>query len=189
MIKEYPIDPMYLVTDKGRVWSRFTRRSLTPYKGANGYYCVNVRNSDGKRFAQTIHRMVAITFLNPVEGKTHVNHIDSNKLNNCVTNLEWCTNAENRAHSVKAGTHSHGQEHTSAKLTSELVEDICKMFSSGLTIGDIQKTVQVSRDSLLNIRARRTWKHISCNYNWHKANTANKLAGSVTTISKESTPK
>lgn len=50
-----------------------------------------------------IHRLVANSFIQKVEGKNHVNHIDNNPLNNCVDNLEWCTPKENTAHAQKQG--------------------------------------------------------------------------------------
>lgn len=195
MFKDYPTDPMYMVNEKGDVLSRFTGRLLKPYLAANGYCHVNVRNKRGERCAKPIHRLVAETFLEPEEGKTHVNHKDSNKLNNSVENLEWCTNAENRAHSVSSGTHSHGEDHTGAKLTNEIVDAICQMLEAGWIYSDVRDTVDavyettLSRASYLNIRGRRTWKHISSQYEWPKKNTANKLSGRATTISQESTPK
>jgi hypothetical protein len=45
-----------------------------------------------------MHRLVAFNFLIPVDGKNCVNHIDCNPSNNMVTNLEWCTHAENMHH-------------------------------------------------------------------------------------------
>lgn len=195
MFKCYPTDPVYMVNTKGDVLSRFTGKLLKPSLLPNGYYHVNVRNSEGKRGPKAIHRMVAETFLEPVDGKTHINHIDSNKLNNSVDNLEWCTNAENRAHSVSSGTHSHGEGHTSAKLTEDEVIHVCEQLSIGRTFSEIQTSLKfysgatLTRASYLNIRGRRTWKHITRQYEWPKKNTANKLSGRATTISKESTPK
>jgi len=189
MFKDYPTDPMYMVNEKGDVLSRFTGKLLKPSLLPNGYYHVNVRNSEGKRGPKAIHRIVAETFLEPADGKTHVNHIDSNKLNNSVENLEWCTNAENRAHSVSFGTHSHGEVHSGSKLTEESVETICELLWLGWRYSDIKERVgfvheiELSRPSYLNIRGRRTWKHISKHFFWDKKNTANKLSGRATTIS------
>lgn len=50
-----------------------------------------------------VHRLVAIHFLENVDNKKYVNHIDGDKLNNCVTNLEWVTNSENILHARSTG--------------------------------------------------------------------------------------
>lgn len=50
-----------------------------------------------------VHRLVATAFIRNGADKLEVNHIDGNKLNNTVTNLEWCTRAENNQHAIDTG--------------------------------------------------------------------------------------
>lgn len=50
-----------------------------------------------------VHRLVALKFLDSVEGKPYVNHIDGDKCNNDVTNLEWCTHSHNVKHAYDTG--------------------------------------------------------------------------------------
>ncbi|MFP7288016.1 NUMOD4 domain-containing protein [Shouchella clausii] len=45
-----------------------------------------------------VHRLVAMAFLDKPEGKDYINHIDGNRANNCVENLEWCDHTENNNH-------------------------------------------------------------------------------------------
>lgn len=66
----------------------------------NGYYRVGLRCSPNKIKFRFVHRLVAQTFIPFVNGKPHVNHIDGDKLNNHVSNLEWCTPKENVNHSI-----------------------------------------------------------------------------------------
>lgn len=71
---------------------------LKQYKEKNGYMRVWVRQ-DGHRKKMSVHRLVAIAFIPNPENKPCVNHIDGNKNNNNVNNLEWCTFSENETHS------------------------------------------------------------------------------------------
>lgn len=76
---------------------------------SNNYFIVTLVSEDGKRKNQSIHRLMALTFLENPEQKAHVNHIDGNKLNNQLSNLEWATEQENSQHAVDTGltTHTH----------------------------------------------------------------------------------
>ena len=195
MLLQYEIDEMYLVSEKGEVFSRYTGKYLKPSLLANGYYHVNVRNGNGKRVPRPIHRMVAETFLEPVIGKYHVNHKDGNKLNNCVSNLEWCTNSENKSHAKELGLHARGNSHGKSKLTEDIVHLICHRFSEGWTATQILDMLtqsdicEISKAVLYNIRSRRDWVEVSENYSWPKANTVNRRSKRATTIPNGSTPK
>lgn len=64
-----------------------------------------------------IHRLVAKYFIDNPHGKKEVNHIDADKSNNCVTNLEWVTIQENRDHAKANKLLPYGQKSTNSKLT------------------------------------------------------------------------
>lgn len=92
-------NPYYFVNKNGEVFSRkFNKtKKMSLSKTSKGYLCVRFSfNGVAKTFF--VHRLVAETFLNKEEGRDYVNHIDSNKFNNCVDNLEWCTHMENNCH-------------------------------------------------------------------------------------------
>lgn len=72
-------------------------------KNRKGYCMVNIRMANGDKKQISVHRLVAAAFIPNLEEKPQVNHIDGNKENNSVSNLEWCTNDENIAHAVKSG--------------------------------------------------------------------------------------
>lgn len=94
----------YDISNKGRVRSYL---SGTPVilKGFKGKHYLTVALRKGKSEIRTfnVHRLVAETFIPNPEGKTQVNHIDGNKLNNSKDNLEWVTPKENAEHASKHG--------------------------------------------------------------------------------------
>ena len=90
-----PIDGfegLYEVSNLGRVKSLWFCREkiLKPKKRRNGYLQVGLRRN-GKRKTFLIHRLVGEAFIPNPEGFEQVNHIDENKSNNCVSNIEWCS--------------------------------------------------------------------------------------------------
>lgn len=85
---------------KWRWWDNqkiYKSKFLTPNKWKRGYYTIKLPKK-WKRVTSTLHRIIAIAFIQNPENKPHINHIDWNKLNNCVENLEWCTHTENMSH-------------------------------------------------------------------------------------------
>jgi hypothetical protein len=88
----------------------------------NGYIRVYVYN---KTYA--LHRLVALTFINNPENKEQVNHIDGNKLNNSLNNLEWVNNSENQLHKFKIGL---GNSFTRKIIQYDLEMNKIKDFNS-----------------------------------------------------------
>ena len=94
---------------------------LSQYKMPNGY--LQVQLSKNKiREKKYVHRLVAEIFLTNDENLSDVNHIDGNKENNSVENLEWCSHKENQIHMVKIGLTKKAQsvicEETGIKYSS-----------------------------------------------------------------------
>lgn len=86
-IAEYPD---YEVFEDGRVYSHKTNRFLKTNISPNGYASVELFNDEGSK-RLSVHRIVAEVFIPNPHSYPCVNHKDENKLNNCVSNLEWCT--------------------------------------------------------------------------------------------------
>lgn len=91
------LDRTVVYTNRNRT-QHYKSKLLTPSKNQDGYFKVSL-NKDGKLDVKIIHRLVALAFIPNPENKPQINHIDGNKLNNCVDNLEWNTNIENLNHS------------------------------------------------------------------------------------------
>lgn len=92
----------YKVSNYGEVMTAKTGRILTPAIDACGYERVCLFKMDRNRRFK-VHRLVAMTFIDKVDGKNQVNHKDGNKCNNYVDNLEWCTSKENVHHAKNTG--------------------------------------------------------------------------------------
>lgn len=90
-----------IITGKG--FRRIIKEKiLSPGHYKKGYEFVCLCNSEEKIKKQlSIHRIVAMEFIQNPENKPQVNHIDGNILNNCVSNLEWNTNSENNRHAYR----------------------------------------------------------------------------------------
>ena len=91
----------YLVSDKGKIKNAKSGRVLT-VSTWRGYERLRLfKISRRKTFK--VHRLVAEAFIPNPNNLPQVNHKDGNKRNNCVENLEWCTNEENIKHSWENG--------------------------------------------------------------------------------------
>lgn len=94
--------PTYIAYSDGRVFSLKTKRFLNPEKRKDGYHMLVL--SENKVLYRTyIHRFIAMTFYPDADFSLEVNHIDGNKSNNAIDNLEWVTKRENQIHAFKLG--------------------------------------------------------------------------------------
>lgn len=105
-IKGY--EGLYQISNLGRIKS-LPRNGTKPIETIKkttvdkyGYLRVSLSNKN-KRKKVLVHRLVAQAFISNPQNKPQVNHIDGNKKNNVLENLEWCTNSENMKHAYKIG--------------------------------------------------------------------------------------
>ena len=101
----------YLLSSEGKVYSYRNLNGkdyseLTEVKGSKdskGYLCLDIRNTNSIRKYPKIHRLIAQAFI-PNENKLpQVNHINGDKTDNSLNNLEWVSNRQNRIHAIKNG--------------------------------------------------------------------------------------
>ena len=86
--------PNYTISDKGEIVNTNTNKELKPYIRKDGYVIISL-SKGGKKYKCYLHRLVAETFIPNPNNLPQVNHIDEDKTNNCVSNLEWITPKDN----------------------------------------------------------------------------------------------
>jgi hypothetical protein len=127
-------NPNYLVTVDGKVFSLHTMRFLTLLK-KNDYIYVKIGSKSYR-----VHRLVAQTYLSNPENKATVNHIDGNKENNMLCNLEWMTQSENMKHACDTGL----------RPISELMRETGRR-STNLLVGKNEYTTKLVLDESTGI--------------------------------------
>lgn len=155
----------YLISDDGNVYSlnygRLTK--LSPRVNKGGYLYVNLCKN-GKYKSVRIHRLVAKHFLPDYDENLQVNHIDGNKMNNKLSNIEMVTQSGNLKHAVKMGllVNPKGEEHWCAKLSEEKVKEIRKKYKPHIyTQKMLADEYGVSRSNIKFILANKIWKDIA----------------------------
>ena len=132
--------PKYWATEDGKIWSDKTEKWLKGYPSKKGYLLIEM--SDGDYRAVPIHRLVAQAFIPNPENKPEVNHKDGNKVNNHVSNLEWCTTAENMLHASINDLRPH-------KLSCQDIRDI---YASDISNRELARQYKISRKIIGKIK-------------------------------------
>ncbi len=105
---------LYQVSNLGRV-ANVRRQLMSPQVINSGYHAV-VFKVNKVTHNRLVHRLVAEAFLENPQNKSEVNHLDGRKLNNVVSNLQWVTSAENKAHARATGLSVYNKPTTGIKL-------------------------------------------------------------------------
>lgn len=105
--KYLPNNPRYNISDHGTLWDNDQFKIIPSYVCNQGYPTVCIRYNESTRFIPiAVHRLVIWGFTGFLSTVNHqVNHIDGNKLNSHLSNLEVVTPAENVAHAYRIGLH------------------------------------------------------------------------------------
>lgn len=123
----------YYITENGEVFSKnshniFKQKKLTLNKKRGYFYVRTVLGN------YAVHRLVALSFLKKDRYRTVVNHIDGNKQNNNLNNLEWVTYKENAQHAIKSGLTTQLKKNGgNLKYTNKQCADVLNMVKSGMT--------------------------------------------------------
>ena len=92
----------YDITKEGVIINLKTNRKYKGTIGNNGYLTFNTKRNN-KNYNYLVHRLIAIKYIPNPNNYPVINHIDGNKLNNSIDNLEWCTQSDNIKHAFNTG--------------------------------------------------------------------------------------
>jgi hypothetical protein len=161
----YEIDLM------GNIYAMFSHskyqagRMLKHRVHKQGYLTV-VLAKDNKGKSHFIHRLLMLAF-SPVSNSDDldVNHIDGNKKNNSLDNLEWLTPQANTRHArlvlnAWGERQVRGERVAGSKLTADKVREIRRLRESGMTYKSIGQRFGINLASVHKITSRQTWAHI-----------------------------
>lgn len=160
--------PKYEISRSGKVRNAITKKLYKPQMHRRGYLWLPMQRPEGGWFCEYIHQLVARMYIPNPHRKPQVNHIDGDKQNNVVENLEWVTNVENARHAMKHGLMPH------AIINEEKVHEICQLFEKGKLPTEVSKITKVPRTTVYAIWYRRNWVDISSKYDFKQSYHQNK---------------
>ena len=165
----YPdIKDCYIIDDMGKIRNINTGNYIKINKNHNGYMRVSLMKKGGGTTSIQYHRLLMMLF-KPVENmeKLQINHIDGNKENNVLNNLQWVTSQENIHHAIKTGltdfSYLQGEKTNFSHYTekdAKLVIDLLK--SNKYTDKEISKITGFPvRNFIAKIRRKETWTYLT----------------------------
>lgn len=136
----------YTINEHGEIYSLLSNKYLSRCADSHGYPLVVLCTETGKRKTCKVHRLVALHFIPNPNNLPVINHIDGNKLNSLVSNLEWCTHQHNAQHAVDMGLSSPtGREQV---LTDERLAACQMAYDHGIPIKELTILYGVSRGAI-----------------------------------------
>ena len=167
---------MYAISSYGYIYNTLTMKYLNPWKGKNGYLYVSLMADDNSVVKVGMHVLVALHFIEIPECLLRLNkplvpnHMDFNKENNKVSNLQWMTYAMNNYYNFINGHCKVGEDAPNSKVSNETVHMICKLMEDGFSNKDIRKILNFENNKyykglITSIRNGTHWKSISSLYN------------------------
>lgn len=138
---------------------------MNKYTNRDGYYRVKLYNGDASFKNESVHRLVAETFIGNPNNYPEINHIDGNPFNNHVSNLEFCTKEHNVKHAYDTGLKRRenytGEGNASSKLKKEEVISMREEYATGTTsYNKLAKKYNVVMSNVYSIINYKTWSHV-----------------------------
>jgi hypothetical protein len=159
LFKTIPSFPNYMINRVGEV-QNYKNKILSSYTDRYGYL-VSTLYLDKKRKKRTVHSLVMETFVHIRKGNCQINHIDGDKKNNKLENLEYCTASDNLSHAYRIGLKSAiGERNGFSKICSKDVVNIKKMLANGQTQKLVASFFEIDQSTVSNIKTGKLWSHV-----------------------------
>ena len=160
--KEFYMD--YSIDEYGGIYHNGNK--LAWHINENGYATITLHNAHGYKYYK-VHRLVMYNFdkvFHPF--LTDVNHKDGNKLNNHISNLEWCTRSYNIKHAYDNGLHlpapSKGEKNGNSKYTKKVISKVIIDIHNGkLSRTEISEKYGIPKETISAIKTKRIWRWLS----------------------------
>lgn len=151
----------YLLYEDGTVISLLTNKLIRKRIGPQGYYQINLC-IDGKCKTYMFHRLMAKAFIDNPTDLPCVNHIDGNKLNNSIDNLEWTTYSENTKHALRIGLKhpAKGKNTKNGRFSDSDIKNIRGLSKQGKSQRQIAALYQVSKSAIQQILEGKTYSWV-----------------------------
>jgi hypothetical protein len=145
---------MYIVNADGSVFSKYSNKLLNTTDNGRGYFNVKLQypmeQTGGVKTYKTlyVHRLVAEAFIPNPDNHQQVNHIDGNKANNSLSNLEWCTPLQNTAHAIATGLTSLKVSNLDSVDLESILTEIKELGVSNVELASKYDYIRVSSFNL-----------------------------------------
>ena len=158
--KEVVIDNQhtgYFVDVEGNIYNKRGRK-LNPFKIKSGYLAVDICVNKNRYRSLLLHRLIYTSFLGDIPKDLEINHIDGDKQNAALINLESVTHSENCLHSFRIGFQDNSKDnHPGAKINSLIAQKIKDMLSDGIKHKVIANKLNISIYIIKDISRGKTW--------------------------------
>jgi len=157
-IKDF--EGFYSITREGDVYSHMAGRFRRLSANSSGYKVISL-HKDSVKTQHLIHRLVAQTFIPNLEEKPCVNHLDKDRLNNAVKNLEWCTYLENNLHSLEGKLVGSRREHS-----CRVAHTVIAYTMDGWRAKDIATSLDIPLGGVKQILFEPSYEDVREEYDW-----------------------
>lgn len=162
----------YEIDDSGNIRNYTTKVPIKCHLDRGGYVKANIIDKElGIHKCMSVHRLVMLAFVPNPDNLPEVNHIDGNKQNNHISNLEWCDRLHNIRHAIATGLKPvvcvKGESNWNNRYSEEQIKHVMDLMLEGkYSYREIAKLTGVKRATIKKIGQKKEWKHLLEGYDF-----------------------